>query len=325
VQAVSLEGRVNITALSKTVRKCIVTINNITDVDLTENLLRSDKWILYRFVSDIRSLRVFLVLYRFNSWIFDPASMFLRFAGTKQGIIDEYFVPERNESVVVVDPSEVELREANIAIGTGYFSSGEISVNDAKGSLNSLIVLDHVMSVAALVKFDDSVSRYTITCSFGFVPIYYSSTIQPFKVFLDASLFEIYTPFNIKVQPMVQTPLTLRISTPRTYTLKIEHDSSRLEVGSDELMVNKFISYEYFMLKPIGTGTTEFTVHFTGPSVEDSDVSIPFLVSIEYSLFNQAISCAVFIVTVISVAYVIVGRNIADWLSHRNEGKKVLQ
>lgn len=325
VHEVRVEGRVNITVVSKTVRRCTITINNDTNVDLTENLLRSDHGLLYRFVSEIRLLRVLLVLYRYNAWIYAPASLDLRFVGTKQAIVEEYFVPERNESVVIIDPSKAGLREVNIAIGAGNFSSGEVLVNDAPGSINSFIVLDNYIYVATSAEFQENASLYTIRCSFYSDPIYYFSTIQPFKVFVDGALFEIYTPLNIKAQPTVQIPLTLRISTSKTYAVRIEYNPSMLKVDNDELMVNKFRSYEYFMLKPLGIGTTAFTVHFTGLSIEDSGISVPFLVSINYSLFDQIISYAVLIVTVLSVVYVIVGKNIADWLLHRNEGKKSIQ
>jgi hypothetical protein len=325
VHEARVEGRANITVISKTVRRCTIEINNDTSVDLTEDLLKSARGLVYRFVSNIRSLRVLLTVCRHNAWMYDPAYTNLRFVGTKQGITEEYFVPEKNESFVVIDPNRAGLGEVNIAIGMDNFSSGKVYVNDASMSLSSLIVLDNCVYLAALVKFQEYASTCTIRCSFSSDPIYNSSTVQPFKVFLDDALFEIYTPLNIKAQPTVQIPLTLRISTLKTYTVRVECDPSMLMADNDELMVNKFRSYEYFVLRPVDVGTTAFTLHLTGPTIEYSSVSIPFLVSINYFPFDQVILYAVLLITVLSLGYVIASGNIVDWLLHRNEGNKAIR
>ena len=316
------DAKVNITLWSKSVRKCTITLNNNTIVDLTDLLLRSDQGLTYSFLSDTRTLKVSLILYKFNAWIFDLQHTTL-LGPTKKGISEEYFVPENNESVTIVDLNEAGLQKADIAIRAGNFSLSEISINGVKKPLDSLLVVRKDIILVKSVEAEEGVSLYTVRCTFSSNPLHYSPTVQPFSIFVGNARFEIYTPLKIDAQLGLQIPVTIRVLTTKTYLLKVEYDSSMLEVDNDELMVNKpVVGFVYFMLKPAGTGLSVVTVHFIDPSNENSPVSIPFLINTTSSLAYQSILSVLTVVTVLSLMYVAGGKNLLDWLLCRLRLKK---
>ena len=321
VGEVQFGGNVSIITQSKNVRKCTVTLNNDTIVDLTDGVLRSENELLYHIPFGTHTLKVFLVLYKFNAWIFNLAYTTL-YGLTKKGIVEEYFVPDKNEAVAIVDLHEVQLQEASIAVRAGNFSSTEISVNGIKNPLDSLLVLNKDVFLGTSVKAKENDSLYTVRYTFSSDPLYTCSTVQPFSIFLDNALFIIYTPFNVEAQQGIQIPFTISIYNYRTYILKIEFDSSMFEVDNDEIMVLKYGGHEYFMIRPVGLGLTWAELHFVDPTDENVNVSVPFLINITHSLPYQITSYILLIVTVLSLVYIISGKNIVEWLSYQLKRKK---
>ncbi len=319
VHEAHVEGRVNITVWSKTVKKCTLTFNNVTVVDLTNFLLESSQGLVHGFPHDTRLLQVLLTLYKFNAWIFDRTYALLDM--TKRGIIEEYFIPDKNEGVIIVDLNEAQLQEANIAIRVANFSLSQVSINGVKKPLHSLLMLNGDMFFTTSIQAEENTSLYNLTCTFSSDPLYSSSTLSPFTVFIENTFFEIYTPFNIEAQLGTQVPVTVNVFTSKTYILKVEYDSRLFELDNDQLMVHKRISYEYFMLKPIHIGRAVTTVHFIDPTAENPTVSIPFLINITHSPAYQIIFYMLAAIAVLSLMYIVGGRNFVDLLLRRHKRK----
>lgn len=323
ISKVQFSGNVKITTQSKSVKKCTITRNNDTIVDLTDNLLKSNNELIYRFPSGTDTLKVFLVLYKFNAWIFDLGYTLL-YNTTKKGIVEEYFVPDKNEAVAIVNLTEAQLQEASIAVRAGNFSSAEISINGIKKPLGLLLIFNKDVFLATSVKTEENVSLYTVRYTLSSDPLYTCSTVQPFSIFMDNALFEIYTPFNIEAPLETWIPFTIKVYTYTTYDMKIEYDYSMFEVDNDEIMVNKFHSHEYFMLKPVNTGLTVVKVHFMDmeSTTKNAGFFIPFLINVENSLLYQIIPYVLLIITVLSLVYVTGSKKLIDWLPQRLRRKK---
>jgi len=256
-------------------------------------------------------LKAFLIFYKYNAWIFDLTWTSLTNM-TKRGITEEHFLPDRNEGVTIVNLSEVQREEASIAIRAGDFSSCEISINGNKKSLNSLLRLDNDMFFVASVQAEKNVSVYAIRCAFSSNPLHSSSTAQPFNLFMDDTLFEIYTPFSIEAQLGTQIPITIRVLALNPHILKINYDSSIFEGDNDELIIHS-LGWKYFMLRPISTGLTTITVDFEDPTTENV-ISIPFLINVRNAFLYQLIPMVLLIATVFSLLYVASGRKLIDRL-----------
>lgn len=317
---IRFEGDVKITVSSKTVRNCTITLNNETTVDLTDSLLNSNRKV-YRFPANTLTLKVFLSFYKFNAWLFSVFSYANLVQMTKKGIVQETFIPDRNESEVIVDLNQANLQETKVAVRAGNFSCGEILINGIKKPLDSLLMLDNDMFLATSVQAEENVSLYTIKISFSSNPLYASSTVQPFKLFMDGALFDIYTPFNIEADLETLIPITIRLFTSKTYLLRVEYDSSMFKIDNNEIMVNKPAGYKYFMLNPVRIGHAVITVNFEDPTTENS-ISIQFLVNVEDPLFYPVVQYALLIITVLSLVYVASSKNLVDWLLHRLKREK---
>lgn len=282
---VLVQGTVNITVLSKAVKKCTLTLNNSTIVDLTDSLLGSNTMI-HKFPADTILLEVHLTLYRFNAW-FCSLYGYKSYEITKKGIVDEYFSPNRNEGTININSSET--FPANLAISSGNLTPSEITINGSKKPLESLLILNKEMYwIISIVIPEENVSIYTVKYILSDEPLYQSLTTSPFSVYVGGQLFEIFTPFNIEGQEGTLIPLTIRTRTPRTYTLKIEYDSSMFEADRDEIMVySSRFHYEYFMLKPLRTGQTTINLRIIDPITRDTPFSSSFFVSIKSSFSTQ--------------------------------------
>ena len=181
------------------------------------------------------------------------------------------------------------------------------------------------MFLATSVKTEENVLLYTVRYTFSSDPLYTCSTVQPFSIFMNNALFKIYTPLNIEAQLETWIPLAIRVYTHKTYDAKAEYDYSMFEVDNDEIMVNKYGGYEYFMLKPVNTGLTVVKVHFRDmeSTTENAGFSIPFLINIKNSSLYQIVPYVLLIITVLSLMYISVGKNFFEWLLHRHGGRKL--
>jgi len=321
VSEVRFEGRVNVTVPSKSVRKCTITVNNQTPWDLTNDVLGRVEGGIYRFPSDTRTLGVSLILYKYNAWLFERTqSAALRV--TKSGITEEYFSPDTNEVVVLVDLDQTSLQDPRIAVRTAGALSGAIVINDVQRPLDSLLLLNNDVFLATKVIAGEDESPYIIKCRFNSNPVYSSLTTQPFNVLIDNDYFEIYTPLNGDAQIGVPMPMTVRVFTSKTYVLKLEYDLSVFKADNDELMVRKYSSYIYFMLKPLREGSTEIKAYFIDPNNQNSTVSIPFWVNVNRQLIYEIAPYLFLTVSVFSLVYIVVSRDQMARLSSRLRRKK---
>jgi hypothetical protein len=321
VSEVRFEGRVNVTVPSKSVKQCIITLNNQTTWDLTDDVLMRDEGGIYLFPSDTRTLGVHLVLYKFNAWLFQRTAT-ATFIVTKTGITEEYFSPERNEVIVLVDLAQASIQDPRIAVRTAGALSGVIIVNDIQRPLESLLLLNNDAFLAVKVMAEEDESPYTIKCSFNSNPVYSSLTTQPFNVAIDNDYFEIYTPLNCEAQVGVTVPVTIKVFTFKTFVLRIKYDSSAFNADSDELIVHIYSSYVYFMLKPLREGSTEIIAYFINPAKQNSTASIPFLVNVKRQLLQEVALYMLLVISALSLVYIVVSRDQLARLTSRLRRKR---
>jgi hypothetical protein len=321
VSEVRFEGRVNVTVPSKSVRKCTITVNNQTPWDLTNDVLGRVEGGIYRFPSGTRTLGVDLILYKYNAWLFERAQTTALFV-TKSGITEEYFSPDTNEVVVLVDLDQTNLQDPRIAVRTAGASSGAIVINDVQRPLDSLLLLNNDVFLATKVIAGEDESPYIMKCSFNSNPVYSSLTTQPFNVVIDNDYFEIYTPLNGNAHIGVPMPMTVRVFTSKTYVLKLEYDPSVFRADIDELMVRKYSNYIYFMLKPLREGSTEIKAYFIDPNNQNSTVSIPFWVNVNRQLLYEIAPYLFLTVSVLSLVYMVVSRDQVSRVLSRLRRKK---
>jgi hypothetical protein len=321
VSEVRFEGKVNVTVPSKSVRKCTITVNNQTPWDLTNDVLGRVEGGIYSFPSNTRTLGIYLILYKFNAWLFERAQSAIIHV-TKSGITEEYFSPETNEVVVVVDLEQASLQEPRIAVRTAGAMSGRMMVNGVQRPLDSLLLLNNDVFLATKVMAEEDESPYTMRCSFNSDPIFYSLTTQPFGVSIDNDYFEIYTPLNCEAQIGVSVPITIRVFTFKTVILRIEYDASAFKADSDELMVNKYSSYVYFMLRPVREGSTEIKAYFINPKNQNSTLSILFSMNVKRQLLYAITPYMLLAVSVLSLVYIVVSRDQMSRVLSRFRRKK---
>jgi len=298
----SIQGTLKISVSTKAVKKCAITLNNKTVIDMTNSLLRSNT-IIYRFPPNAILLEVNLILYRFNAWFF-KLSVFQPSEMTKKGIVEEYFSPNRNEGTININSSEN--FPVNLAIGSGNLVPSEIKVNGTRKSLQSLLILDEEKYWLVLnVIPDDSASLYTVKFVLSDEPLIQSLTTTPFSVYIRGDVFEVYTPFNIEGQEGAVIPITIRTYTPRTYILRIEYDPLMIEADIDEKMVyaSRF-HFEYFMLTPLQPGHTTISLEIVDPPAMDVIFSSSFLVNIRSSVPTQVVVYWLVSISVFSLVYV---------------------
>jgi len=311
----SVQAAVKITVLTKAVKKCAITLNNKTMVDVTDSLLRSNT-IIYNFPPNVILLKVHLILYRFNAWFFkfqgfQPSGI------TKKGIVDEHFFPNKNQGTININSSETS--PINLAICSGNLVPSEIRVNEIRKSLDSLLILDEKMYwIVSNVVPDENVSLYTVKYILSDEPLYQSPTTTPFSVYVGGHIFEIYTPFNIESQEGMLMPLTIRTYNPRTYTFKVEYDPSMFEADRNETMVyaSGARHFEYFMLKSLRTGQTTISLEIVNPMTMDVIFSSSFLVNIKSSVPNQVIIYYLLCIAVFSLVYLFNKKRFIDWISN---------
>jgi len=321
---VSLQKRrghafVEIAVSSKAVKECTLTINNNTTVDLTNSLLRSNE-IYYKLPEDTILLKVYLTLYRFNAWFFSSRTDLVAgipFNITKKGIVEEFFSPNKNEGIVKINSSEN--FPDNLAIRSGNLIPVEITSNGSKKPLESLLILNkqNYWTISIAVP-EENASIYTVKYTLSDGPLYQSLTTTPFSVYIDNHIFKIFTSFNVEGQEGTLIPLTIRTYThTRTFTLKIEYDSSMFEADRDEIMVyaSKF-HYEYFMLKPLRTGQTTINLKIIDPITRDTLFFSPFFISIKSSFFTQVGIYFLLGVAVFSLIYIFSKTSLIKWISH---------
>jgi hypothetical protein len=321
VSEVRFEGKVNVTVPSKSVRKCTITVNNQTPWDLTNDVLGRVEGGIYLFPSDTRSLKVHLVLYKFNAWLFQRTSAAIPIV-TKNGITEERFSAETNEVVVLVDLDQAGLQEPRIAVRTAGAMSGTMMVNDVQSPLDSLLLLSNDVFLATKIMAGEDASLYTVRCSFSSDPVYSSLTAQPFGVSIDYDYFEIYTPLNCEAEVGISVPMTIRVFAFKTFLLRIDYDVSALNADSNELMVRKYSSYVYFMLKPVREGSTEIKAYFINPNNQNSTVSIPFLVNVKRQAIYEIAPYMFLVVSLVSLVYVVVSRDQMSRLLSRLRRKR---
>ena len=321
VSEVSFEGRVNVTVPSKSVRKCTVKVNNQTPWDLTNDVLGRIEGGTYRFPSDTRTLQVYLLLYKYNAWLYERVQT-AALRVTKNGITDEYFSNDTSEAVILVDLSQAGMRDPRIAVRTAGAFSGAIVINDVQRPLDSLLLLNNDVFLATKVIAGADQSPYTIKCSFNSNPLYSSLTTQPFNVVIDYDYFEIYTPLNGNAEIGVPMPMTVRVFTSKTYDLKLEYDDSVFRADIEELMVRKYSSYIYFMLKPLREGSTEIKANFIDPTNHNTTMSIPFWVNVNRQLVYEIAPYLFLAVSALSFVYMVVSRNQMTPLLSRLRRKK---
>lgn len=321
VSEVSFEGRVNVTVPSKSVRKCTITVNNQTPWDLTNDVLGRVEGGIYRFPSDTRTLQVYLLLYKYNAWLYERIQT-AALRVTKNGITDEYFSNDTNEVVILVDLAQAGMQDPRIAVRTAGAMSGDILINDVQRPLDSLLLLNNDVFLATKVVAGADESPYTIKCSFNSNPVYSALTTQPFNVVIDNDYFEIYTPLNGNAEIGVPMPMTVRVFTSKTYDLKLEYDASVFRADIDELMIRKYSNYVYFMLKPLRGGSTEIKVYFIDPLDQNSTVSIPFWVNVNQQLLYEVVPYLFLSVSVLSLVYMVVSRDHMTLLLNRLRRKK---
>jgi len=311
---ISVHGMVNITVFSKTVKKCTLTLDNNTIVDLTD-LLLGNNTIIYVFPADTILLDVHLTLHRFNAWFFDFYG-YKPYRITKKGIIDEYFSLNRSEGTININSSET--FPANLAISSGNLAPSEITINGNEKTLGSLLILNKEMYwIIPTVISKENVSIYTVKYILSDEPLYQSLTTSPFSVYVDSQLFEIFTPFNIEGQESTIIPLTIQVyAYPRTYTLKIEYDSSMFEADSDEIMVYASrLYFVYFMLRPLQTGQTTVNLRIIDPITRDTLFSTPFSVTIKSSFFTQVAIYFLLGITLLSLINIFTKTSLLKWIS----------
>ena len=305
---ISVQGTVKIAMFAKAVKKCMLTLNNKTKVDLTDSLLRSNT-IVYRFPPNIILLKVHLISYRFNAWLFGFYS-FQPSGLTKQGIVNESFSPRRNEGIININSTGTST--INLAIGSSNLVPTEIVVNGTKKPLKSVLILDEEMywmmlNVIPLQKR----GLYTVKYILSDEPLYQSLTTTPFSVFIGGNIFEIFTPLNIEGQESRLIPLTLRTYTPETHAIRIEYDPSIIMANRDEIMVyTSTFHFEYFMLKPLHTGETTIHLEIIDPIRRDILFSSALFVRIESSFSIQVISYYLLSVAALSLIYIFAKRSI---------------
>lgn len=313
---VSVQKEVEITVPTGTVKKCTLTLNNNTIKDLTDALLQSNS-VIYRFPWNTTLVKIHLTLYRFNAWFFEMNPFIgAPYRITKKGIVEEYFSPDKNEVTININSSESS--SVNLATRSGNLIPVEITSNGSKKPLESLLILNkqNYWAISIAVP-EENASIYTVKYILSDGPLYQSLTTTPFSVRIDNHVFEIFTPFNIEGQEGTLIPLTIRTyTTPRTYTLKIEYDSSMFEADRDEIMVyaSRF-HYEYFMLKPLRTGQTTINLKIIDPITRDTFFSFPFFVSIKSSFLTQAAIYFLLGVAVFSLIYIFSKKSLIKWIS----------
>jgi len=310
----SVQAAVRITVFTKAVKKCAITLNNKTMIDVTDSLLRSNT-IIYNFPPNVILLKVHLILYRFNAWFFKLQG-FQPSGITKKGLVDEHFFPDKNEGTININSSEIS--PINLAICSGNLVPSEIRVNGIKKSLDSLLILNEEMywTISNIIP-DENVSLYTVKYILSDELLHQSPTKNPFPIYVGGHIFEIFTPFNVEGQEGTLMPLTIRTYNPRTYTLKVEYDSSRFEADRDELMVyaSRARHFEYFMFKPLRTGQTIIILEIVDPMTMDVIFSFSFLVSIKSSVPTQMIICYLLGIAVLSLVYIFTEKSLMKWMS----------
>jgi len=311
---ISVQGIVEITVFSKAVKKCAVTLDNNTIVDLTDSLLGKNA-IIYNFPADTTLLKVHLILYRFSAWFFS-LSGFQPSKITKKGIVEEYFSPSKSEGTISINSSET--FPDSLAICSGARTPSEVTINGSEKPLETLLILDEEMHwVIPIVTSEENASIYTVKYILSDEPLYQSLTRSPFSVYIHGSVFEIFTPFSIVDQESALIPLTIRTYTaPRTYILKIEYDSSIFEADRNEILVYASIPYfQYFMLKPLQTGQTTVNVKIIDPVTRKTLFSSPFFVTIKSSFFTQVAIYLLLGVAVFSLIYIFTKKSLLKRIS----------
>ena len=311
---ISVQRIVEITVFSKTVKKCTVTLDNNTIVDLTDSLLGANA-IIYSFPANTTLLKVHLTLYRFNAWLFS-LSGFQPSKITKKGIVEEHFSPNENEGTINLNSSETS--PDSLAISSGNLTPSEITINGSEKPLESLLILDEEMHwVIPIGTSEENVSTYAVKYILSDEPLYQSLTTNPFSVYIHGSVFEIFTPFNIEGQEGTPIPLTIRTyTTPRTYTIKIEYDSSMFEADRNEKMVYASRPYfVYFMLKPLRTGQTTVNVRIIDPVTRDTLFSSPFYVTVKSRVFTQVAIYSLLGITIFSLIHIFTKKSLLKRIS----------
>jgi hypothetical protein len=312
---ISVEGILRITVLSKTVKKCTLTLDNDTTVDLTDSLLERN-WASYMFPVDTILVEVHLTSYRFNAWFITNIDSYPSYGITKKGIVDEYFSSNTNEGTITVNSSET--FPTNLAISSGNLIPSETTINGRKKPLESLLIQNKEMYyIISIVIPEENVSIYTVKYILSDEPLYQSLTTSPFSVYVGGQLFEILTPFNIEGQEGMLMPLTIQtLTAPRTYTFKIEYNSSMFEADRDEIMVYASrLYFEYFMLRPLRTGQTIVNLGIIDPITRDTVFSTSFSVTIKSSFFTQVAIYFLLGITIFSLINIFSKKSLLKWIS----------
>jgi len=312
---VDVNGVVNITVFSKDVKKCLLTLDNDTDVDLTDTLLANNSKV-YVFPKSTSTLKVFLVLFRFNAWIF--AFSFLGVVNvTKSGIVEERFSAVGNEGVIDINTTVT--GKINLAIRTDEFTPRAIALDGIEKPIESMLVInEETYFIVSLVGSGQTFSLYTIQYVLSDRPLFESLTVTPFEVHFNNSVFRIFTPFNIEGEQGFYIPITIQMVTYRTFILKVEYDFSFFEAEQKEIMAySSRIHYEYFALKPLQIGQSTVGLKISDAANEKTVFSTLFSVHISSSFPSRILLYFTFCVTVLSIVVVFKGKNLAKWILHR--------
>jgi len=305
---VAVNAGVNITVFSKSVKKCLLALNNDTLVDLTDTLLRSYTKV-FLFPKDASALKVLLILQRFNAWIFslsfrDVVNM------TKGGIIEEHFSTMDGEGLIDVNATIG--KSTYLAMRTTGLTPRKIMIDGVEKPLTSMLVVDEdVFAIVPLSDSGENFSLHSIQYSLSVGPLYESYTATPFEVHFNGSLFSIFTPFNIEGEQGFYIPITVQMITYRTFVLQVDYDHSFFKAEQKEIMAySTRIHYEYFALKPLQTGQSEVSLEIIDTANKKAAFSISFSVLVSGSLLSQVFLYITFGITVLSVIVIFRGKDL---------------
>jgi len=312
---VAIEKELNITVFSKSVKNCLLTLDNSTAVDLTDELLSGDT-LSYGLPSVAGTLEVLLTFYKYNAWIF--SLRYLDVTNIKKiGIVGEQF--STNEGLVDVNSTIEE--STYLAVRTAGLTPSAITINGIETSLKSMLTIDdEAFFIIPLSKPEElgEVALYSIRYMLSDRPLYESSTETPFELHLSGSIFRIFTPFNVEAEQGFYLPITVQMLTFKTFDLRLECDSSFFEVQQKEVIAySDRIHYEYFALKPLQTGHSIVSLKIIDPISERPLFSVLFSVKVTGSLVAQAPLYVTLGVTLLSIAIVFQGENLSKRILHR--------
>jgi hypothetical protein len=321
-EGVTVKGELNIVVFSRSVKKCLLTLDNNTFADLTDTLL-SSKTEAYVFPKTASNLKIELTLYKFNSWIVSFSSLNVIHL-TKTGVVEERFSTVEGEGLVDVNATVG--RNTYLAISMADLTPRMIAVDGVQRPFESMLILDE--EAFFLVNLQPSTGTFSLNSVQYLLsesPIYDSSTAIPFNVYFNGSAFKVFTPFNVEGERGLYLPITIQMITFRTFVLQINYDPAFFEGGQGEVMAySTRIHYEYLTLKPLETGQRTVSLKITDSTNNRAVFSTLFSIRVSDSYADEFLY-SMFGITVLSIVVLFWGNDFAKWIRSRLSRKESLQ